>query len=363
MDGCLFRALLCLFMLPGLANAESVNAEWLSSTRALSMGNVGIASAEEASTAAFYNPAALSRSKKAAVEFFNPQIDIGTGVFSTSNSIADWGKHASFSGSQPLVKAKAGSVSSIGISLFPNITSQNFSFGVLARFHRWAYYDNAAKSWNYQSRYLLIPSMGISLPIAGHRFRLGAAVRAIQITETNGVVPDTGSTASLSQVTGEGLRIGLAAGFLPTLPWAWRPTIGGLARKGGDTAFPTRGFIKWGGGEKVNREKIKMTYDAGFSVAPKVNQRDVLTMAFDFRDALNQTKTQYLRHVNAGLEYAVRKKLFIRGGISQGYWTAGFGLAAKTGSLDIGTYADELHQSGYNIVEDRRISIRFTRRF
>ncbi len=363
MDGRLFRALVFLFICPGLAKADRVNNEWVSTTRSLSMGNVGIASAEDPTTAAFYNPAALARAKKPSFEIFNPQADLGTGLFSTSKSITDWPKHASYGSSRELVKAKAGSVSSLSLSLFPNVSSQNFSVGVLMRMQRSSYYNSKDLTWNFYSRWLVVPSMGISMAIGGGRIRFGAAIRAIQVTETFGVNPDSGSTVPLQESTGEGLGIGLDAGLLITMPWASLPTLGFVARNVGDTAFPTRGFIKHGGGNKVDKEKISMTYDAGLSFSPKLGQRDTLVFAADYRDGLNKTAANDIRHVNIGLEYGAAKKLFFRGGFSQGYWTAGIGLASKEGALDIGSYADELHATKYNQVEDRKISFRFTRRF
>jgi hypothetical protein len=293
----------------------------------------------------------------------NPQMDLGTGLFSTSKSVTDWPKHASYGSSRELVKAKAGSVSSLSVSLFPNVYSQNFSLGVLARIQRSSYYNSKDLTWNFYSRWLVVPSMGISMALGGGRIRLGAAVRAIQITETKGVNPDTNSTQPLQESTGEGLGIGLDAGMLITMPWGGLPTLGLVARNVGDTSFPTRGFIKHGGGNKVNKEKISGTYDAGFAISPKLGQRDTLTIAADYRDLLNKTGANDLRHANFGMEFKIGKKLFFRAGFSQGYWTAGIGLATKEGAFDLGSYADELHATKYNQVEDRKLSMRFTRRF
>jgi|GEM_PF-5513307 len=363
MDGSLYRALVFLFMLPGLAQADSVNAEWVSTTRALTMGNVGIASSDDPTTAAFYNPAGLARAKKASFEVFNPQIDFGFGNFSLSKSAVDWGKHASYNAAKEMVKAKPGKASSVGFSLYPNVSSQNFSFGVLGRMHRWSYYRQSDQTWRYQSRYLIVPSLGLSMGIMGGRVRFGAAVRAIQVTETNGIVADTGSTILTNESTGEGLGVGLDAGMLITMPWSSLPSLGLVARNVGDTAFPTRGLVKWGGGQKVNHAKIKMMYDAGVAITPKIGQKDTLTLAVDMRDIQNRSEVRALRHFNVGMEFAFSKKLYLRAGYSQAYWTAGIGLASKQGALDLGSYADELDSVAAGAVEDRKFSLRYTRRF
>lgn len=369
MDGRLIRAFLIVVLmttLPEPSLADTLNNEWVSSTRSLSMGNTGIASAEDATTATFYNPAALAKLKKPALEVFNPQVEIGTGVLSLSGSIVDWGKHGGHGSSREMVKAKAGKVSSVGASLYPNVSSQNFSFGILARMHRWSYYQPSDATWRYYSRYLIVPTMGLSMAGLGGRFRLGLAVRLIQVTKTEGVEPDTaaGSTATLVNDTRNGLGIGLDAGMLLTMPWGALPTIGLVARNVGDTSFPSGGMVKIGSPtSSYFHQIVKMTYGAGFSVAPKLGQRDVLTFAVDYRDVTNRSGADPIRHFNTGFELSSNKRFFFRAGMSQGYWTAGIGIASKEGSFDIGTHAEELHQTKYRAVEDRHISMRISRRF
>ena len=132
MEGRLFRRiLLASFFMPGLASADLVNGEWMSTTRVLSMGNAGIASAEDPSSAAFYNPAALAKIRKSGLELVNPQIELGGGTFTVSRTVTDWIKQGSFSKIQPLLRSHPGVPSSAGYSFFPNASTQNFSFGIL----------------------------------------------------------------------------------------------------------------------------------------------------------------------------------------------------------------------------------------
>lgn len=370
MDGRLFRTLLLAVLMtavPRLGRADKLNNEWVSTTRSLSMGNTGVASAEDPTTAAFYNPAALAKLKKPMFEVFNPQVEMGTGIFSLSGSIVDWGKHGTYSASKEMVKAKPGKISSVGVSLFPNVSSQNFSFGVLGRLHRWSHYQKSDATWRFYSRYLVMPTMGLSMASLGGRFRLGLAVRLIQVTKTEGTEADTaaGSTAASETSTLHGLGIGLDAGMLFTMPWAWLPTFGAVARNVGGTSFPTSGLLKIGTAtdSRRNHEQVKMTYDGAFAVSPKLGSRDVLTLAVDYRDVTNSTGADPIRHFNMGFELSSNKKFFFRAGVSQGYWTAGLGLASKEGAFDIGTHAEELHPTKYKSVEDRHISMRITKKF
>jgi len=366
MEGCLIPGLfLAAFLLvPGLAKADAVNSEWSSTARAQSMGNVGIASADDPSEEAFYNPAALARGKKTILEIFNPQLDMGGGVFSLSNSISDWPKQGSFSKSQPLLKAKPGTVSSLGLSVFPNVSAQNFSFGVLLSAKGSAYYDKNKDAYYYHSRKLLVPSLGMSAGLLGGRLKFGFAVRGVQINETNLVSPGSGS----SQVVPvnnprNGFGVGLDGGLLMSLPWAGLPTFGVVARNVGGTAYPSTPIIPLGGATAARHELTRTSFDAGFSVTPKTGQHDQITFATDYRDALNSTETAELRHINIGFEYGAMKFFFFRAGFSQGYWTAGFGLNSKAGSLDLGTYGEELDDHAYHGFLDRRYAMRLTRRF
>lgn len=149
MEGSLIRIL--FFLLPTLASADPANNEWNSTTRSLSMGNLGIASAEDSTTAMFYNPAALARTKKFTAEFMNPQFDIGSGLFTLGRGITDAPKHTSLGTVRPLVEARSTKASYLGFSLYPNLSAQNFNFGILAKGEGLSYHDGT--KLNYRSKY------------------------------------------------------------------------------------------------------------------------------------------------------------------------------------------------------------------
>lgn len=361
MEGRLIPGLLLLF-LPALAKADTVNAEWYSTTRALSMGNVGIASAEDPVTAAFYNPAALANNKRPGFEPFNLQLEGGFGNFSVAQSLGDWAKVGSFSRAKPLLAAKPGRPFSGSVALFPSVSAQNFSFGLLGQFQFSSYYDKTKNAYFYHARKLLAPSLGLSAALLGGRLRLGVAVRALQVSETDMDQPGTGSIVAVRDSHRSGLGVGMDAGMMLTMPWAGLPTIGFVARNIGDTAFPAAPVVDIGGSASARRESVKMAYDGGISLSPKLGRGQRLVLAADYRDALDSTHVALLRRLNLGLEFS-GKVLALRAGFSRGTWTAGFGLQSRQGSLDIGTYAEELDARALRAVLDRRFSLRFTRRF
>ncbi len=354
MEGCLAL----LLLLPSLALADAVNNEWNSTTRSLSMGNVGIASAEDGTTAMFYNPAALARNKRTTVEIFNPQFDVGSGVFGLGGS-ESYSKHMALGKVRPLLEAKPGKASYLGTSIYPNVSAQNFNFGILGKAEGGAYSDGL--NLTYRSRYLVIPTLGLAMGTLGGRFRLGFAARAIQITENDETTTRQGVGYTVNAA--EGFGLGLDAGALITVPWYGLPTLGFVARNVGDTTFPGSAPFSMATGTSTRRQKVKMTYDAGFSLSPKFSKKSGLVFAVDYRDVQNVHNVTTRRRINLGLEFNIFQALYLRTGFGRGYWTAGMGLASKYGSLDMGTYAEELDDRSFGAKQDRRISLRYGSRF
>ncbi|RZA07701.1 MAG: hypothetical protein EOP11_06970 [Proteobacteria bacterium] len=361
MDGCLTRwiAAAALGLLPINGFAERLNNEWFSTTRNLSMGNAGIASSSDPTSAMFYNPAALSRAKRVSFEAFNPQLDIGTNVFSLSEgtSLPD---NLSLEKIQPALRGSNYKASSLGLSLYPNFYTPSFNFGILLKAEGISYFDGT--NTVYRSRYLVMPTAAFTTAIFHGRLRFGLALRAISLTEND---QQSSATSGLGyrMNAAEGFGFAADAGALIALPWAGLPTIGFVARNLGDTRFSKTAPVGFATGTATRRANIPMSFDGGVSLVPKVGKATTLTVAADYRDLLNGSGTATLRHVNLGAELEFSKTFSLRGGVSQGYWTAGFGLSSKLGSLDIGTYADELNPSGFRKNPDRRISFRYGSKF
>lgn len=363
MEGCLRKLTFLCFALSSTAWADAVNNEWFSTTRALSMGNVGIASSEDSTTAMFYNPAALTRTKKVHFEFLNPQVDVST--YSHGN-MQDVTKRIDLGAMRPVLEKYPGKPTYTGGTLYPNIAAQNFNFGVLMRGEGGAYFSGTAL--HYKSRYLLIPTLGMSLGALGGRFRLGFAARVIQITDNDKSVEgyaanDRSGGVGFMKDPGEGMGIGLDGGTMITLPVPALPTVGFVARNVGDTSFSGSAPFGVGTGNISRKEKIKMTYDVGGSLTPRFGKKNQMVFAADYRDIQDKMNVTTKRRINLGMELGLQKKVFFRFGLSRGYWTAGIGIASDYGSLDIGSYAEELDATEFRKVEDRRISIRIGSKF
>jgi hypothetical protein len=353
-----------LLLLPLAAQADRLNNEWYTTTRAESMGNVGIASAEDPSTAAFFNPAAIARTKKTVVEFANIQMEAGTGDFALTGNSGSLGKNLNLNKLDPYLQKHPNTPSYAGAAMYPSVQTQNLNFGILAEGQGGSYYDTNSGKIVYNSRYLFMPSLGMAATFWGGRLRIGAAVRAISITENDTSVATTSSQAIGYTVNPQqGFGVGLDAGALFTPIWAGLPTLGFVARNVGDTSFPTAAPVGMGVGHPTAHGLVKKSYDGGFSVTPRTGRTSSVTLAADYRDMFNDLGISKLRRINAGMEISAFRILYLRGGISRGYWTGGFGVSSKYGSFDLGSYAEELDPVSFRAHPDRRYSLRYGSRF
>ncbi len=347
------------------ANADSVNTEWYSTARALAMGNAAITLGRDPATAMFYNPAALAGNRRPSFEFFSPQIALGMGNFSLGG-IADIADQLSLPDLASSLKSDPLTAAHIGFSLYPNFSAKNFGAGALVSFEVSAVVDEDENLFQ-STQALLVPSIGISVGLFSGLFKIGAAARAIQSTRKIAEisVADSITLSSLSFTEGaeEGFGFGFDAGFIWVLPWAWLPSFGGVVRNIGNTKLTKEAPLSVAGSSKVAHTKIDMTIDGGASIEPKLGHQTILRIAADYRDIINTSGTGLLRKCNFGLELSVKRRVFFRAGYSQGYWTAGFGLSGKRASLDLGTYAEEIHPTGKGIIEDRRAMVRYGSKF
>jgi hypothetical protein len=365
MDGCLRRVHYLLFLFlslgSGLAMADKVNDEWYSPLRTLTMGNVGVALNDDPDSSMFFNPAGLAHVRKASVEILNPMLEMGTGDMAiTHGQLLNLSKNASLGNAQPLLSGHGGTVSSLGFSLYPNFQAQNFAFGVVTSARGAAYVDPVG-ALHYQSQYLVVPTLGMAAGLFGGLIKVGAAVRGVQEAENNRVTTSFANIGYLSGVS-QGFGLGLDVGTQMTLPGSGYPTLGLVARNIGGTTYGSS-VLSLSNSSVGAPAMLRTSYDAGLSYQSRFERTNMFTVAADYRDILNSTATETMRHVNVGSEIGVSKMLYFRAGMRSGYWTAGFGIHGKNASLELGSYADELDDSGYHSEEDRRVAIQFGNRF
>ena len=372
MDGSRIRTTGCLVLLgaltafatPGRAYAlvDPVNSEWHSTARALAMGNAGIATAEDPDTAMFYNPAALASNRRFEFSVFNPQFEFSTSNF-TLGGAKDMTDLGSLDTTVPHLRENRGTPAQFGFSLYPNVSAKNFALGILVSAESGSVMKKNG-DLIIRSQYLIIPTIGLTVGMLSGIIKIGAALRIINLTTNNKVVPVAQQgVQGYRRDAEEGFGLGVDVGTLIQLPWASLPTFGAVARNIGDTSLSKGAFYPYATGTAVGANRVPMMIDGAFAIQPKLGQTTVLKFAMEFRDTQDKSHVATARKVNVGFELGFNKRLFLRMGGSQGYWSAGFGLSGKSASLDITTYGEELDPTKFQEIEDRRVAISYGGRF
>lgn len=356
--------LLVAFLIFGSAlsgYADQVNNEWYSTTNALTRGNTGIAYAGDPATAMFYNPALLGSVRRANLDFLNPQIEMGGGNFSLISSATDFIKLAKLSKMVELHQQTRNIPASSHFSIYPNLYAKNFSVGFLYKVQTVSYMDEEGTLF-YKSEYILMPTVGLSVGLFNGIIKIGGALRGVQIAENdrsttdfNGIGYDVG--------TREGFGLGIDAGIVLTFPWVTLPRFAATLRNAGGTDFTGSVPFSIVTNSSVEHETEEQTIDAGFAMQPLLGRRTRMLIAADWRDVTDVTGAAFQRKLNLGLELDFVRVFRIKVGRSRGYWTAGIGLGGKRGSLDFGTYAEELDATKLHSKRDRRWSLRLGKRF
>ena len=83
---------------------------------------------------------------------------------------------------------------------------------------------------------------------------------------------------------------------------------------------------------------------------------DKTTIAFEITDIGNNIHGSFYRLLHFGGELCFLRIFAIRGGVNQGYWTAGAGLNVSMLSIDVSTYSEELSLNAGGF-EDRRYAL------
>lgn len=325
------------------------------------MGNVGLTSAEDPTLSMFYNPAGFGSVKRPQLEVFNPQLEGAINNFGSVGGASNFTKVGSLQSAQAPLAQRRKQPLSMGAAVFPNFSARNIGIGLLAQTQRNAYMDSAG-AVHYQFQTLVMPTLGLSMGFFSGLLKLGGAVRYVILTEAN-----TSSTnlraLSYRNNAKEGAGIALDAGGLLTLPFSSLPTFAFVARDIGGTRLTGTPPIRNAAASAPKPEKISMAFDGGFALHPKLSQMSALKFGVDYRDITDVSKSRIFRKVNIGMELMLQRYFGIRWGYGSGYWTFGLGVYGKGGELELGSYGKELTGAGLQGVEDRRILLRYSKKF
>lgn len=330
--------------------ARAVQSMGWTSVRALGMGNAHSAVATE-SDAIFYNPAMLMKTSGVHWTVMNPRVGVDNPanfalVGPLTNSSGNLGEAVNNLYGKN-IWAGGGALSAVSVPYFGVAAYTNTEAGIFA--------SNAANpriNTNYYFDYG--GAVGMALPLVPQFLALGLTIRSINRTGTTSAIGPavlgTGDMSTLaSQFKSRGNGYGVDFGTVLTIPTPLvSPTIAFVYRDIGETAFSHDEGA--GSPPSVHSEML-----AGAALTVNVPLISI-TGAIDYRYIGQNVATG--SNLGLGLEIGL-PLLNIRGGMSQGYYTAGAGIDLGLISADLATWGVELGEYPGQAV-DRRYMVQVT---
>jgi hypothetical protein len=348
-----------------LASAATAKAterfDFFRGVRQVGMGGASIAVVND-ETALLANPAALGKIRQPIVTLIDPEIQgnanlvtlgsTDTGILTNPQKLlsaltqqSNWNKN---------VFAKA--------SIFPSFVSTNFGIGLYGTDQVNGIVDSTGTNFNldYTNDYAL--ALGYNFRFFDGRIKLGVAGRAIDRTEIHTVVPASSTNLSVNGLAASGQGIAADVGLILTAPWDYLPSLAIVARDVGTTSFTlNHGMINPGASQYPR--SVATSADVGVSISPIIGRNTRMQLTAEYQDVITaSTEKDQLRRVHAGIEFNLNDLIFLRGGLNQRYWTAGFEFDTGHVQIQLASYGEEIGTSTTPL-EDRRYVVKVGLRF
>jgi hypothetical protein len=355
------RILLFAFLLfigaAGTAKAAEVF-ELYQSARFLGMGGAMIAIAND-ETALLANPAGLGRVRGSYGTLFDPEVELGSNGYSMYKAQA-FSNPFEPSGIVDTVNAVRNEWFHAKQQIFPSYVVRNFGIGILAKNEINVRMNEAGtlmETYYHEDR---VAVLGINFRWFDGRVKLGASLKGISRVE---IAADLDTTASLDipNVASEGAAVATDVGLILTGPWATLPTIAAVLHDVGGTKFTSSSGLRFSG--TTRPADIDQDIDVAVAMFPIHENRIRSAFTVEQKNikaaAAEDDKSKYL---HAGWELNMYDVLFMRLGMNQRYWTAGFELASEHTQVQFASYGEEVGDATNNL-EDRRYVFKFSFRF
>ncbi len=337
---------------------DGVFPEFVTSARALAMGNAYVAKADDAS-AVFYNPAGLGSIRYPRLHLSNFGFETNKGSLDavSGDGIGDifsnTPKMFSIDGLRKVLLAKPQTLAHSRIHALPNFTSRYFSAGyMLAKRSRAIVNDPlSATGFEFADRFDHGPYAALNISLFGGVFKAGLSGLYLKRKEliANG---DPSATAVVSESSYKnGAAFIATAGSKITLPFTFLPTFAGTIHN----AFENEFSVKSPTGAPPN---IPRSYDVGFSITPQIGTSSRIHLEINIKDVGNAYDTvSSTRKILVGAELDFSRVFFIRIGYGDGFGSAGLGIKSRKIEFDLSTYAVDTTTASFRGQEDRRFAL------
>lgn len=327
--------------------------EFITSARALAMGNAYICKVDDA-WSAFYNPAGLGTVRKPQFHIGNLHLEVSSGLSHAigegpaSNIPSQFMRSFDPEELKGILSETKGELAHARANFFPNFTVRGLTLGYLiSQRNRSIIEDDGTDTFELLERRDHGPVMSLSGSLFGGIIKFGATgvylIRRDLDLDFGPTDPVTVQTSDYQ--SGKSLQI--TAGTKVTLPVALLPAFSAVLRNA--TANDWEDVSNNGG-----PDKIKQTVDLGFSITPQVGKISRVHLEANLKDANNSYDTDIKRRLAAGMEFDIHRRLFIRAGWGDGWGSGGLGVRTRTFILDLTTYAIDRSLDGFREDEDRR---------
>lgn len=335
--------------------------EFYNGARQLGMGGATIAVVND-ETALITNPAALGKLRSKFVTVVDPELHTGEHTAQIIKE-KDYNLMKTFDPQDLLevLRANPDKPYHLKLNLFPSIVLPNFGFGVLANYNYDAEVLSASNEFHLRYRNDISVLLGYNFRFFDGRVKLGFNLRYTNRAEMDDLFPDSSSGLDFKNLVNEGTAVGSDIGLILTAPWQYLPTLAAVVRDVGDTSYTLGSGMLYSG--RPLPEKTKQTIDVGASISPILGKNSRWQLAAEFRDITTDDDDEVAkRRLHYGMELNFYDKLFMRGGLNQGYWTAGFEIASQVLQFQVATYGEEIGTKDATR-EDRRYVFKFSMRF
>lgn len=353
--------------------------EFYNGIRALGMGGASAAVVND-ETALIANPAALGKLRNYFVTVADPEIDIGA----ETERIVGTGftKFLDPQDTLDAVEAFPGKRLHQRAQVFPSFVVTNFGMGVFAKYSTDASVDETLTTFTYDYTSDFAFVFGFNFRLFDGRIKLGVNGRAVNRVESHRTdipVASTGLThetvIGATTIAKEGMGVGSDIGLIFTGPWTFLPTLAFVYHDVGNTNYEINEGMFLTTTERP--DITPATLDVGLGIFPITGKGSRLAFSVEMVDVLDakeptdeEASDEVMRRVHGGLEWNFKDVFFIRGGMNQGYWTAGMELSMYNTQLQFATYGEEIGDivpigsaATYTKLEDRRYVFKFAYRF
>lgn len=321
--------------------------------RPMGMGGAFTAVSNDAN-ALFYNPAGLADIQETRASILPLELEISDNAF----DIYDDAKDVDFDDDQETgayLRDNIGKRSHLGLNIFPNLSKPGFAFGLISASN----INLEVKDRQYPKIAADIVSdvgagVGYARPMLEKRLLLGSNFKYVyrnNLVEEYTVLDITGD--DFEDTIEDDLRDG--HGVLVDVGAIYKLDGDGLP--GAQVGISLNNVISKNFG---NAREFHDHVDIGFAITRPV-WVTTATFAVDYYDLFSQVgkDNDLAKRLRLGAEFSFPRVLSVRGGIYQGYLTAGMTLDAKFVRLDLLTYAEEIGAyAGQR--SDRRYAMRMT---